>query len=219
MLVLIGSGEYLPGMRNVDRTLLDSLLDTPKVICLPTAAGGEGTERIEYWSNLGVDYFTQLDVQVEALPVIDKSSANNPHFAAKILDSNYIYFSGGHPRYLYDTLSNSLVWEAITNVYQNGGILCGCSAGAMVMGSKFLSILTLQNGFNLVPGIILPHYDEIPEFFIKFGREILTRKHTLIGIDGSTALVVTNNSRYVLGNGRVTIWSDRQKMVYKNGGF
>lgn len=217
MLVLVGSGEYLDGMRNVDRYLLDSLIETPKVICLPTAAGGEGAERIKYWSVLGVNYFTRLDVQVETLPVIDQSSANNQEFAAKIFAANYIYISGGRPKYLYDTLRNSLVWEAIAFVYQNGGIIAGCSAGAMVMGSKFINFPGLQDGFNLTPGIIVPHYDEIPDFFVKFANRILARWDQLIGIDGLTALVITEDSKFVLGSGRVTIWNDRQKREYMDG--
>ena len=39
---LVGSGEYLPVMKDVDRYLLDSLNlngRKPRVVCLPTAAG------------------------------------------------------------------------------------------------------------------------------------------------------------------------------------
>ena len=46
MLALVGSGEYLPRMEPVDRRLLASLPDAPRVVCLPTAAGTEGSKRI-----------------------------------------------------------------------------------------------------------------------------------------------------------------------------
>ena len=48
MLALVGSGEYLPAMAPVDRNLLARLDETPRVVCLPTAAGTKGPERIDY---------------------------------------------------------------------------------------------------------------------------------------------------------------------------
>ena len=56
-LALVGSGEYLPAMEPVDRYLLGQLAQPARVVCLPTAAGTEGEERIEYWSNLGTSIF------------------------------------------------------------------------------------------------------------------------------------------------------------------
>ncbi len=46
LIALVGSGEYLPVMEDVDRYLLDSLNlngRKPRVVCLPTAAGRKGT--------------------------------------------------------------------------------------------------------------------------------------------------------------------------------
>ena len=81
MLALVGSGEYLPPMEAVDRYLLGLLKGEPHVICLPTAAGTEGAERINYWSELGEAHFSRLGAEVESLPVIDPSSANDPDLA------------------------------------------------------------------------------------------------------------------------------------------
>ena len=99
MFALVGSGEYLPPIEPVDRFLLEQLPDTPRVLCLPTAAGTEGEERISYWTELGKGYFRNLGVQVEALPIIDRASAENREFASAILQANFIYFSGGRPDY------------------------------------------------------------------------------------------------------------------------
>ncbi len=44
MLALVGSGEYLPSMEAVDRFLLGQLNTEAHVVCLPTAAGTEGTD-------------------------------------------------------------------------------------------------------------------------------------------------------------------------------
>ena len=75
-LALTGAGEYLPGMEPVDRFLLDILGEPARVVCLPTAAGNEGADRVRYWMDLGVEHFTRLGAaQVEGVPVIDRSSA------------------------------------------------------------------------------------------------------------------------------------------------
>ena len=70
---LVGSGEYLPPMEAVDRALVSQVPGPPRVVCLPTAAGTEGTPRIDYWMQLGVEHFTRLGVQVESLPVINRT--------------------------------------------------------------------------------------------------------------------------------------------------
>src|SRR4030042_4972567 len=134
MLALVCSGEYLPPMEAVDCYLLELLKTEAHVICLPTAAGTEGSERIAYWSELGKAHFSGLGVKVESLPVVDQSSANDPELVEHIRQANFIYLSGGKPDYLYRTLANSLAWTTILEGYQKGGVVVGCSAGAMIMG-------------------------------------------------------------------------------------
>ena len=163
MLALVGSGEYLPPMEAVDRYLLGQLTSEPHVICLPTAAGTEGLKRITYWMELGKSHFSSLGVEVESLPVVDQSSANDPALAERIRQANFIYLSGGKPDYLYRTLVNSLVWPVIQEVLEKGGILAGCSAGAMIMGEFIPGFPGLKPAFGLIPGVvIMPHFDELP---------------------------------------------------------
>ena len=52
LITLVGSGEYLPVMKDVDCYLLDSLNLSgrkPRVACLPTAAGREGDSSVNRW--------------------------------------------------------------------------------------------------------------------------------------------------------------------------
>ncbi len=120
MLALVGSGEYLPNMEAVDRGLLDRLGKSPKVICLPTAAGTEGPERVGYWSRLGVTHFTRLGVAVESVPVINRADAQNPALAEQVAEANFVYLSGGRPDYLFKTLTGTPVWAAIQGVLAAG---------------------------------------------------------------------------------------------------
>lgn len=228
MLALVGSGEYLAPMEPVDRALLGKLLPmadratgsrpVARVVCLPTAAGSEGPERVAYWSELGVRYFSQLGVEVEALPVIDGSSANDRDLAGRIREANFVYLSGGRPNYLLSTLKGSLVWEAIQAVLSTGGILAGCSAGAMILGERIPAFPAWQRAFNLLPGaVVVPHFDEMPESFSKTMRLFVSRDKVLVGIDGYTALVLHDQELQVLGRGGVTIWNRWERVRYTAG--
>ncbi len=218
MLVLVGSGEYLSGMEPVDRILLSRLQERPRVVCLPTAAGTEGSERIQYWSQLGVDHFTRLGAQAEALPVIDQDSANEATYANVISGANFVYLSGGKPNYLYNVLKDSHVWKAILNVLACGGILAGCSAGAMIMGEKFFGFPGWHDGFNFLPGkTVVPHYDEISETMLSPIRLLAMNAMTLLGVEGYTALVKSGEQYEVLGSGGVTVWNSHHKRRYTQG--
>jgi cyanophycinase len=49
IVALVGSGEYLPVMNEIDRYILEqtvSASQVPQVVCLPTAAGAEGDESV-----------------------------------------------------------------------------------------------------------------------------------------------------------------------------
>ena len=218
MLALVGSGEYLPPMEAVDRYLLAQLQTEAHVICLPTAAGTEGADRIAYWSELGKAHFSGLGVKVESLPVIDQSSANDPELVEHIRQANFIYLSGGKPDYLYRTFANSLAWAAIMEVFKKGGVLAGCSAGAMIMGERILGLPRLKQAFGLLPGtVIMPHFDEIPGGMMNTLRMLVRGEYTLLGIEGNTALVGSDHEYQVVGSGGVVLWNQREKRRYTHG--
>jgi cyanophycinase len=205
-------------MEPVDRQLIDRLECEPSAVCLPTAAGQEGEERIQYWSDLGVQHFTRLGIMVESLPIIDREGALEPRWAERVAQANFVYLSGGRPDYLYRTLQDTPVWRAILAVHQSGGMVAGCSAGAMIMGARLLGFPGLLPAFGLVPDtVIVPHFDEIPAAFVKTVHFLAARDKTVIGIEGNTALVIDRDQREVLGSGGVTIWNHRERVRYTAG--
>lgn len=221
ILALAGSGEYLSPMQSVDKHLLERIPGTPRVVCLPTAAGNEGSERIKYWSRLGEQYFSELGVQVTAVPVIDQASAANPAYADQIRGANFVYLSGGKPEYLFRTLQDSAAWAAIWSVLEVGGVLAGCSAGAMILGERLPRFPLPGLGmtvFGLLPGtVIVPHYDEIPKAFVQATRGFIGNR-VLVGIEANTALVSFNGRYIVAGSGRVTFWGPETKTQLSSAG-
>jgi len=152
------------------------------------------------------------------VPVIDRASADDPDLAAAIAGANLVYLSGGKPDYLYETLAGSLAWEAIQMVIARGGLLAGCSAGAMILGEKFFGFPGWKYGFGFLPGAtVLPHFDEIPQAMIRSMRALMRRSITLLGIEGNTALVGSGQQFEVLGSGGVTVWNGSGKTRYTGG--
>jgi cyanophycinase len=220
-IALVGAGEYLPKMNPVDQYLLGLLRDEPRVVVLPTASAPDGAGVPERWNNLGVEHFTELGAPVEPLMLLSRDDANNPIFAEKIAFANFIYFSGGKPGYLLETLKGTAAWRAIVQVYERGGVVAGCSAGAMVMGAvlfDFPQFWRTIPALDLVPGIaIIPHFDEIPKAMTSTIANIGRSKITVVGVDGATALVVADGHWSVQGAGGVTVMTAKQKQRYAAG--
>ncbi len=217
-LVLVGAGEYLPVMDPVDRALLHRLGEPGRVVCLPTAAGQEGAERIAYWSRLGENHYRGLGAEAEALPVIDRRSAGDHKLAERIDAANFIYFSGGKPAYLHDVLKESVVWEAVMGVVARGGVLAGCSAGAMIMGEKLFGFPGWKPGFGLLPGYgVIPHFDELPGMMVSSLKLFSGHDLTILGIDGGTALVQWDSAFEVMGKGGVTVITREGRTRYESG--
>ena len=227
LITLVGSGEYLPVMKDVDRYLLDSVKVNgrkPRVVCLPTAAGKEGDSSVDRWSNMGIQHFTELGAEVNAAKIIDQESANDPHWDPFLEGADLIYFSGGDPGYLYQTMKGSRAWSSAQHAWERGAIYAGCSAGAMILAKRMPSfrLAGMQEGFGIVPAtFIIPHFDAIPGIWkpIVFGlqRQLKKGEH-MIGIDENTALVGTLGGTWtVMGKSKVQIFTRDGKMGYTNG--
>lgn len=221
IIALVGAGEYLPKMNPVDQYLLGQLQEEPRVVVLPTASAPDGAGVPERWNNLGVQHFTSLGAPVEPLMLLTREDANNSLFAEKIAYANFVYLSGGKPGYLLETLKGTAAWRAVQEVYERGGVVAGCSAGAMVMGGllfDFPQIWRTIPALDLVPGIaVIPHFDEIPKTMTSTIAGIGRNKITVVGIDGATALVISDNHWSVRGAGGVTVITAKQKHRYQAG--
>ncbi|MGA1248839.1 MAG: Type 1 glutamine amidotransferase-like domain-containing protein, partial [Candidatus Nanopelagicales bacterium] len=178
-IALVGSGEYLPEMLELEQILLDEGVKQGKRACyvqIPTAAGLEGKDRLEYWKNLGAKQAARLGVEQVFLPIYERDDANNFEFVKMLEESALVYLSGGNPAHLAESLRGTLLADAIFRNWQTGGSVAGCSAGAMalcteVVGFRFSKDSTVE-GLGLVQNLkVLPHYDRyfrfVPELAIK----------------------------------------------------
>lgn len=220
IVALVGSGEYLPHSEPLDQDLLARVGATPRVVVLPTAAAPDGPGVPERWARMGVEHFTRLGAAVAPVMLLTRADAENPTLADQIAAANFVYLSGGKPRYLLETLRDTACWRAIAGVHAAGGVIAGCSAGAMALGGAlfdFPQIWRTLPALNLVPGIaVLPHFDEFPHIISNIMGAV-NRRLSVVGVDGATALVVAQGQWTVAGAHTVTVFSEHHSQRYTAG--
>lgn len=79
-----------------------------------------------------------------------------------------LYLSGGEPKNLMDSIINAGLYDDIKEFIDNGGIIIGQSAGAMIFNKEYLDtttkkLLVMNNGYDYADKIIVPHYNNLPK--------------------------------------------------------
>jgi len=193
-IALVGSGEYLPIMQDVEANLIAGR--NPKYVQIPTAAAPEGEASLSKWINLGKAQAERIGVEAVSVIAHDRNDANDPRIADLVRDAGLIYLSGGNPTFLANTLRETLLWNEIESAWRDGAALAGCSAGAMALADHIpalrLPTHTATNGLGLLPHIrVLPHFDKmfarIPDFMTRFMK--VPDGVSVVGIDEDTAIV------------------------------
>ena len=219
-LLLEGCAEFggsmsAPDLRAIERA---GGPDVPMAI-LPTAAAPDNNH--ERAGNNGVRWFRSLGAsQIDVVPVIDRSSANDPALAVRLRSARFIYLLGGFPRHLGEILKGSLVWQAALEAYDDGTVIGGSSAGAMVLCEHYYDPNDgkLLEGLKLLPNTcILPHHNNFGRNWAGRLAELLP-KDTLIGIDEQTGMLNDDSATWtVYGAGKVTLYHDGQTEVHARG--
>lgn len=217
LIALVGSGEYLPVMKDIDCHLLASVGtngSAPRVVCLPTAAGQEGDASVNRWLGMGVAHFQALGAEVTPARIIDRESADDAEWESALENADLIYFSGGNPLYLYETMQGSRAWRAAQKAWERGAVYAGCSAGAMILAQKVPNFraagLVSQDAFQVLPAaFVIPHFDRMRGLWSAylFGiRHQLKEDQFILGVDENTALVGKLNGTWqVMGQGQAHI--------------
>ena len=215
LVALVGSGEYLPVMNEIDRHLLASVNTNgraPRVVCMPTAAGQEGDASVDRWLNMGVEHFQTLGADVTPARIIDRASADDPQCESALENADLIYFSGGNPMYLYQTMQGSRAWNAAQRAWEHGAVYAGCSAGAMILAQRVPNFraagLTSLEAFQVFPAtFVIPHFDRmrgLVSAYLFAIRRQLQEGQFILGVDENTALVGALDEKWqVMGQGKV----------------
>jgi cyanophycinase len=198
-----------------------------RVVCLPTAAGQEGRSSWGRWMEMGLQHFRRLGADVSALPIIDRLSADDPQYPAVLEAANLVYFSGGNPVYLFETMNGSRAWEALQKAWDRGAVYAGCSAGGMILGQEIPNFravaLKTVHAFGILPArMIFPHFDRwklARAAMLTPLRRRLKADEFALGVDEETALVgrLDQPEWRVLGRQTVSVITKGGVRVYKSG--
>ena len=224
-LILVG------GACTIDGRALGSFLDLTdaraggRIIGLTMASSDPAGSALE-WNQA----FAKAGASNVTIPVFGRGDvARDAEVAAMIRECRGVFLGGGDQVTLVAALSGTMSALAIRDVYRNGGVVCGTSAGAAA-----LSVLTMAGGEidvegNLVeqyigPGLGLLGYDAIIDTHFSQRRRLqrlflVVAKNTElfgIGIDEDTALIVNGEVGEVVGAGGVTFVDGRATVRFDN---
>ena len=210
-IALLGSGEFEPWSEDVDRALL-ARARPGRVLILPTASAPEGDAVFEDWGARGQAHYAHLGLEAEVVPLKTRADAEDQRLCAKIDDAGVVFFSGGNPAYLADTLRATPFWQALVRALSAGAAYAGCSAGAMLLGEAAVdstatefSAAAWRPGIGFLRGVwVAPHWDaldaDVPGLR-DFIAGSVANDHTLLTLDENTAIVGDGDTWSVLGRG------------------
>jgi len=217
-LALIGSGEYLPAMAAFEKSLVDDGVKNGKearYLQIPTAAGRESSDRLEYWKELGLRQAKSIGVEATYLPIFTREDAFNQEYVGAVANSALMYMSGGDPHHLAQVLIDTPLWSAIIENWKTGASLAGCSAGAMVLSTHIPNFRLLKKtptvGLNLLPEIrVIPHFNKFFKWIPESAAKVLLHvpdNSILIGVDELTAIVKRSGDTewVVIGEAKVHV--------------
>ena len=139
-LALVGSGEYLPVLSDVEDWLF---ADNDRIyVQLATASAPEGDDRLGYWHDLGRQAAERVGAEQVVVDVRTREDAMDQRWVPLIERAGLVYLSGGNPTFLANTLRDTPVWQAIVTAWQRGAGLAGCSAGGDGDGWVYLAFPT-----------------------------------------------------------------------------
>ena len=196
------------------------------IVVIPTAS----SIPVEVGENY-VNAFTKLGCKnIKVLDIRSKKDAEKQASIDMIKAANCIMFSGGNQSKITNKLGGSEIAKILTDRYQNeeGFVIAGTSAGAMVMANEMIAggsaseafvkgAVKMYKGIGLIPELIIDTH------FIRRGRfgrqsEAIAKFPNLIGIGlaEDTGMIIKNgNDCTVIGSGMAIIF-DGSKLTHNN---
>lgn len=193
-----------------------------KIIIIPNASSdpiGSAEYNVEEFKNLGctnVDYI-----------LFNRADADKDSLVNKLEGATGIFFSGGDQAFLARDMLGTKLLEKVYEIYNNGGVISGTSAGAAVMSEVMITgnelinkdstdifISIQKNNVEVKEGFGFVKTAFIDQHFIKRKRLNRTISVVLenpdllgIGIDESTSIIVNADETFeVLGENQVIVF-------------
>lgn len=159
---------------------------------------------------------------VKVLHTRDRKQADDPAFSEVLTKAKGVWFGGGRQWKFVDAYEGTLTEKRFHEVLARGGVIGGSSAGASIqteymprghpVGNLEIAAEGYERGFGFLPGCAVDQH-----FFARKRMADMTKLMKLhpqylgIGIDESTAIVVSGSVAEVMGKSKVAFYDYRRK--------
>ncbi len=208
-LALVGGNEWHDGC-TFDAELLASSGGND-VLVLPTAAAYEHPQRAVASA---AGWFESLGAEVRGLDVLQRRDALDPGNAAVVAAARFVYISGGSPLHLRSVLKETPVWDALVAAWNDGAVVAGSSAGAMVLCDPMIDPRggAFTVGLGLVANLaVLAHAEPDVAHLHRRTMELASPGLALAAVPERTALVCDPDGTWRVagaGAGSVQVFVD-----------
>jgi cyanophycinase-like exopeptidase len=151
--------------------------------------------------------------------IVDKVTADAPVLVAELAGADIVYLPGGNPTDLLESLHHSAAWKQLLEMADDGVVLAGSSAGAMVFGERMAFGGGESEALGLVAGVtVLPHFERANAERVDQLIRAAPAGMTYLGIDGATGCLRVNGEWRVTGPGRVQVITKDGAEAVESGG-
>ena len=197
---LQGGGEFSPGCREMDGELLRRY---PGAVAVTALAGAPGREYATA-NRHGVEHYGALGAaDVRSVP----DARQDPEGAWRALaGACVLVLPGGSPARLLEALQTTVVGRRVREVLDEGGLVVGSSAGAMVVSAWTVlpdrTGMPVVRGLGLVPGVlVVPHWTGRRADWLRAARAGTPRGTRVLGLPEESGLLVEGTTLMALGQG------------------
>lgn len=184
-------------------------------LVISTLASGYADEVWEIYRNL----FTSMGVKrVEHLRLDHRDESPDDPRLGPLANATAVFFTGGDQLRITTRLGGTALSERIEEIYRQGGVIAGTSAGATALGEMMLvgsphegicklSDIQMTPGLGLVKNMIIDqHFSERGRIRRLLGAVAQNPRMLGIGIDEDTAVVVESDGTFhTAGSGAVYV--------------
>jgi cyanophycinase-like exopeptidase len=202
--VICGGSEFEPDSLPVSRAILQLIKrKDQRVSIIPVAA--DNPRKV---AKNGLGHFRSLNVTAETILASDSDALNDSAISTLIETTHVIYLSDGNPLDAVEMLGGTETYQKVTHFWNTGTILAASGSSAMALCDYYWDSGSWERGLGLFKGIVVvPHFQYIMGRFSaeRFFKD-LPEGYVIIGIEDSTAVVITDQKARVVGTDTVNVY-------------